>query len=254
MGLLVAIAAFSPLSPAALGPADAALGRGNPALAAARYDRIAAVHPLRSYRDEALYRAARVWSVDLDDPDQALERLHRLSRSVRTRDPERAAAVEAQIGHLQLSAKQDPVRAARAFDRAVSTAPLAAEAVAWRVAAARAWREAGELEAAERRWSVIESTHPERVGEAALALAELALTRGDAQAALGLYERAAHRLTDEVERGVAQLGIATCYERLGDLDEALAALDDADLPDPVRERRVQAVRARRDERRFTAPR
>ena len=42
----------------------------------------------------------------------------------------------------------------------------------------------------------------------------------------------------------AKLGVATTLERLGDLDEAIAEIDDSELPDEVRESRLDALRLR----------
>ena len=73
-------------------------------------------------------------------------------------------------------------------------------------------------------------------------LAQLQLIDGHIADALTLFEDVA--TGDDVRANVAKLGVATCLERLGNLDEALAELDEVDLPEAVRESRTEPMRSR----------
>jgi tetratricopeptide (TPR) repeat protein len=87
-------------------------------------------------------------------------------------------------------------------------------------------------------------THPEDLGLSELGLANVALSNGDVEGALKYYENSSSHAFDSDVASVASLGAATCLERLGNLDEALAELDAADLPDDVRASRAARIKAR----------
>jgi len=243
VALLLAALWQSPASPAALGRADADLARGDAAAAAQRYDDIARVNPLAALREEALYRAALVWEVDLRAPRQARSRLERLA--AQASDPERCAEAHVRIGKIALLSEADPGEAARHFLLARDRVPDSDQAPQRTMLAARALAEGGQLAGARALWVGLTESSPEHEGTARLALAELALTEGDAQEALALYEEAEFQVHDPAQQALARLGAATCLERLGNLDEALAELDQIELPDSVRHTRIEALRARR---------
>jgi tetratricopeptide (TPR) repeat protein len=232
----------SPFSPTALGQADAALGLGSPEIAAARYDRIAAVNPFPWVRDEALYRGAMVYAFDLNDPIEARHRLEKLARH----GPEDVlyAQIEEQIGQLLLRGEARPDEASRAFLAAYEAAPHDAAASGRLVAAARARREAGDLAEADKLWKRVAARFPELQVDALIARAELALAHDDAEAALALYETAVPAATTPDQVALSRLGAATCLERLGNIEAALAEIDTADVPADVRESRAKALRAR----------
>lgn len=231
---------MSPASPAALGRADALLGRGEVKAAADTYDAIAVDSPYPDARQEALYRGALVYALDLGDTDAARKRLHRL---VELGEPAHAADAWEQIGQLCLD-ESHPRAAGRAFQNAweiAPKAPRAAERLEW---AARARADAGDTATADQLWrDVADSYHDER-GTALLSRAEIALGDGNAEAALSLYEEANRTVTEPRLRSVAHLGISACLERLGDLDGALAAIGTGDLPADVLASRRQSLRTR----------
>jgi len=237
---LTALLWVSPASPAALGRADAMLGRGELPDAAQAYDAIAMDSPWARTRQEALYRGALVYALDLGDTDTARRRLHRL---VELGDPVRAADGWEQIGHLRLG-EQHPRAAGRAFHSAwevAPDAPRAADRLAW---AARARGEAGDTKVADRLWQDLAAGYPDHRGAALLGRAEIALGDGNPEAALSLYEDASSSLSDNDLLPVAHLGISACLERLGDLDGALAAIEAGDLPADVFASRRQSLRTR----------
>ncbi len=242
VALVAVLMWLSPLSPTALGHADAALGLGSPEVAAARYDRVALVNPFPWIRQEALYRGAMVRAVDLDEPALARERLERLATYELL--PERRAEVEEQIGQLLRDRENEPASAAAAFLDAYEAAPQAARAPDRLVAAARSKGDSGQLAEAGALWDRIAAEWPARACEASLARGELSLAGDDAQAALKSFEAAAKLAKSADQLALARLGSATCLERLGDLEGALAEIDGADLPGDIVRTRTESLRAR----------
>jgi len=242
LGLLALVVVFwwSPVSPVAIGQADALLGQGDASAAAQAYDRVAAHSPWRRVRQEALYKGALVYALELRDAEGSRERLTRLVRSGQTH---RTADAWQAIGHLRLD-QGDMRAAAQAFENAWAADSASPRAVDRLELCARARAEGGQILAAERIWKRVERDYVERSATALLARAELRLAEGDADGALALYQRAEKAAVDLNVASVARLGAATCLERMGDLDQALAAIDSLDLPDELLEARRQGILAR----------
>lgn len=239
---LAALAALwvAPISPLAMSQADLALGRGRPEVAAARYDAVARWTPFRATRAEALRRAAAVYEAELGDHESARARLEQLLE-LPLPDAERASRL-AEVGDLWAFDRKF-ARAANALKASVEADPDAAEAAARMVRMARAFGEANLIGKAKRQWAALADEHPPWKSRANLGLAELHLATGEIPQALSLYrEVAAHGADDE--RAIAKLGESVCLERLGDLDQALAAIDGTDLPDGVRRSRERSLIAR----------
>ena len=76
-----------------------------------------------------------------------------------------------------------------------------------------------------------------------LGLGTVGLYVGKPSRALRPFQLATRSAVPEIARA-ARLGLATCYEQLGELEGALAELDQSDLPDSLRERRKAALRER----------
>lgn len=232
----------TPLSPSALGRADAALGLGDPREAAERYDAVAAFNPIPSIREEALYRASMVYAVDLRDPVEARKRLDQLVR--KSPEGERLAEVYDTIGQLAIDVERRPDAAARAFLGAYEAAPKHERASERLTAAARARGEAGDVEGAADLWDLAQKRFPELRTQALLAQGELRLSAGDAEGALPLYDLATDSAKEPDQKAVARLGAAACMERLGNLEGAISELDASDLPSEVRVTRTERLRAR----------
>lgn len=231
----------SPASPAALWRADVALGHGRAFDATVIYDAIARSNPLPWVRAEALERAALTWSVELQDATEARIRLER--RLYQTMpDNERADLLE-RIGQLLLL-DGEQLEAARRFREAHDIAPFVPGGPERLAKAARTAAGAGDLDLAARLYRRLGQTHPEDRARAELGLANVALAQGELEVALESYQEAAGHAFDADVASVASLGAATCLERLGKLDEALAELAAADLPDAVRASRAARIKAR----------
>jgi tetratricopeptide (TPR) repeat protein len=230
----------SPAAPGALARADAALARGDVAGALSAYEAVATWHPFESTRAEAALRAAAVEQVERDDPAAARHRLHAFLAD----DPSNPWAAEAWARLGDLSAATQPNTAANAYEHAYDADPRAPGAADRLAAAADAWRAAGQRAAAFRAWDRLVAASPDHRAAAWLNEAAWLLADGDAERALTLYEKSAGIAADAPSRQAARLGEAACHERLGEADEALGALDEADLPEAVAQPRAASLRAR----------
>lgn len=231
----------SPASPAALWRADVMLGHGEALEASEVYDAIARSNPLPRVRALALERSALTWSVELGDAHEARLRLEqRLFQNMD--DAERADLLD-RIGQL-LVLEGEQLEASRRFREAHDIAPYLPAGPERLAKAARSAAIAGDLDLSARLWRRMGQTHPEDLGLSELGLANVALSNGDVEGALKYYESASNHAFDSDVASVASLGAATCLERLGNLDEALAELDAADLPDAVHASRAARIKAR----------
>ena len=231
---------LAPVSPLAMSQADVALGQGRPVRAATVYDAVSKYTPFASTRAEALRRAAAVHAAELNDPRGARLRLERLlDEPLHTRE---RADVLARMGQLWLQERR-PGKAAAAIQMAVVMDPESHDTPARMALAARAYGDAGRDEDANEQWARLADEFPAWRGRANLGRAELNLARRQIPAARHLFEDVVeHGMPDE--QAAARLGISVCLEKLGDLDNALAAIDLAELPEDVRRSRTNALRAR----------
>ena len=240
--VLSLIGLSSPISPTALSWADASLRDGDPIEATLRYDNIAAWNPLRTHREAALYRSAKIWSLELGDSAQARMRLSTLAE--RSDDPTLRASVWEEIGHLFLNEERNPVAAASAYRMAFLASQDDPGAVNRLKLQASALAESGRMKESLRSWRRIGEKYPDQKGKSAIAMAQIRLSQGDAQGALSLYEDAIPLASSAADAELARLGATTCLETLGNLDQALAEFDQRDLPHDVREARQDGIRAR----------
>ncbi|MBX2797259.1 MAG: hypothetical protein KTR31_06325 [Myxococcales bacterium] len=240
-GCALAFLWFHPASPIALWRGDVAMGNGRPLAAVAAYDAVGTAHPAAAVRAEALRRSALVWAIELDRPDEARLRYEWLL-PLPMEHAQRADVLD-HLGRLLV----DEARFSEAAQRLREShdlnpeAPRAADRL---VRAAQAAAAAGQAKEAERIWRRLARKHPALAARAHLGRGHLRLQRGDAVGALALYELAEDSSFDPDVASVASLGVATCLERLGDLDNALLQLDDADLPSRIRAQRRSSIRAR----------
>jgi len=237
---------LSPVSPMALSQGDVAVGNGQPDVAVARYDQVARYSPFRSLREEALWRGAMVSAVDLGDDKGALKRFRTLLAHMP--DSEHAAEAWDQIGHLLIARDQRNADAGVAFGHSFRIAPGDAQADQRLTRSAHSYAEANLLVRSDRAYEQLARTFPELKARSLIGRAENEMLRKNIQEALALYEDAIPHANDANVRAVARFGAASCLERLGNLDEAIAALDSADVPTEVSERRRTGISNRRDAR------
>lgn len=225
----VAVLWQSPVSPGAVDHGDVLYGTGQPRQAVAHWNLVGRWHPLRTARVRALQRAATVAAIDLDDRGLARESLRLLLEDEALTGAVKADAWE-RLGHLEWTSFDDAEAAAAAFDLAWRAAPEDPRAGERLVQAARARTDATPGREALRAWERVATRVPSDKALARLAQGALLLSGGDERAALDAYEEAMALTKDPALQQAARLGAATCKERLGDLEAALADLDAADLP------------------------
>jgi len=239
---LLAVGVPHPAAPWALSYADAALSSGRPEQAVLRYQATATRHPSAAIRREARRRAALVYATQLMRPADARHQLEALLAT--TGEPEARAALLESIGELLLE-EGEPAGAAARFQGAAAAAPASHRAGRRLLRAAYTLADARRDKQASAMFRRVLRDHPALKGEAELAWGNLNLRRGRVEQALTRYEAAIASTYDPNVLDVARLGRTTCLERLGDLDSALAALEEVhDLSDDVREQREASMRSR----------
>ena len=233
--------ALSPASQAGLAFGDLLIGLSMPAAAVTHYDYVAERNTDPALRAAALRRSTAIWSLELGDRIEARKRLFTLSEL--GVDPAEAASIHAEIGAL-FDEQQRPRQAARHYQKAHDLHPEGAVAASRLVRAAEILQREGLDTRALQAWSQLAKTHSKQRTRADVGRAQIYLAQGDEQRALGLFERAEAGSQDIA--ALSRLGAATCLERLGNLDEALAALDASDLPSDVLELRASEIIDRAD--------
>lgn len=227
---------YSPLSPVAMQLADAEIASSTYEESFARYESIARVHWSMTVRDRALKRASMLHRLE-GASDDDLFRLMELVES-----SEQQAMIQAELGYFYLSMDQ-PSDGASWLEKAQQTSPELPEAGDRLLAAARAREAASQLVKAEKVYERLGKRYKVLGAQADIGLAELLLAAGKARSAKRHFERAARRAKTDDLKALAQFGMATCLERMGDLEEALAEMDALDLPTRMLDQRRDGIRA-----------
>ncbi len=224
--------------PLALGRAEAALGLGFADRAARSYAALGRrASPVRAH---ALERAAQVHELERNDHRAARRLL--LRRLALGGSPAELARIRERLATSFL-ADRELRRAAIQFAAAHDADPEGPRAAALLTRAAELRWANGEAHKARTLWNELMELHPDHAGRAQLGLGEIALGQGRPAAALSPFQKAS-RSSDPAIASAARLGLAACYERLGELDGALAELDQAALPYGVWARRQAGLRDR----------
>lgn len=236
----VAALLIAPVSPLAAGLAEADLGRGLADDAAAAYVRLARASTEPEVRIHALEQAARVHELERNDREEA-RRLLQLRLSLGG-TPAELAAVREELAESHLADRQ-VVEASQQFVAAHDADPEGERAPELLARAAELRVVSEEPGKARALWGRVIQLHPSHASRANLGLGSLALAQNRPAMALSPFQ-AASRSPDPDIAKAARLGLAACYERLGELDGALAELDQSSLPIDVRERRKAGLRDR----------
>lgn len=231
----------SPMLPGGLQLGDAALGLGRPDLAARQYERVTRWSPFLSITRRALERSAMVHAVELGNPVRARRDLEWLTRL--TADPVDRARLKERVGYLLLEERQ-PLEAARLLRESAEACRHCSQAPLRLARAAEIAAAHGDPELAHQLFDAVAADWPVWRARAHVGRAQILLRQGRVLEALALFEDASEHTFDADLQTVATLGAATCLERLGNLDQALAELDEADLPDQVRDTRRRGMTAR----------
>lgn len=233
-----------PTSPLAPGRAELLLGQGLADDAATAFYELGVRASDASVRVESLERAATVQQLELSDHAEA-RRLLKLRLSLGS-EPAELAALREEIAETHL-AERDLLGAARQYI-AAHDANVDSD-TSWRLLAraAELFTASDNPGRARATWRSLMQRHPDHAGRANLGLGQIALASGRTTAALPPFQ-AASKASDQDVAKAARLGLAACYERLGELDGALAELDLSSLPYSVRERRKAGLRERANTR------
>lgn len=233
-GLVAGALLLAPASPLMLGRADAELGRGHPGAAVAYYEQVAVTSPVLSLRKDAWRRAARVYELELDQPAEARMALGQLlALGVEADEKGRVHEQLAELHLHERNAKAAALQYRLAWDADPSDPNRLVRAAELRTSE-------NEFNRARALWNRLRKEAPEWAPRANFGLGELALTQGRPAQAMRPFQLAARSKGSDVA-SAARLGLAVVYERLGELDGAMAELDQADLPDDLHQRRKSAL-------------
>lgn len=216
---------IGPWAPWALQRADTLAITGKTERAIAAYERVGTFNLSEEDRAEALYRGAIVAAAEGGQHERAVSLLARLADQHPdfARTPEALARMGALLGN-DLGA---PARGAAAYLRAVEAAPRDPAAPEWLLEAANLAELAGSRQQA---WILRQRAadqFPEMAPRAWSAMARMKLRGGDAAGASALYSRVLDSgYSTQQDREVASLGLSFCLEDLGQLEAAVAELDE----------------------------
>jgi len=244
--LLVVLFAATPASPWALHRADARLGAGDLTGAVDAYQSVARWSAWPGQAREATWRAANLAASGAGEPLQA-RRLYRTFLKSWPDDP-RIAQTRLSLARLEWLDFGRPDRAARQYTWAVRESPDAPEAADWLQRAGDAWLRADRPKQARAAWKRLIAEHPDAAPGAHLSLSRLDLVEGEVERAYDHFQSAAVQRSRGPESTLARLGMSLCLEQLGDLEAALAELDEVsdELPHDVwKERRERLIERRR---------
>jgi len=246
MAVVVAWIVFwvSPISPVALDRTAARAAAGDAEGAVAAYLDQANAYGRTSSRGEALWRAAVITHVTLEQPERAADLLETLIE--RYPEHKRVVDAHARMGLIHRHHDGDPIRAGMRWVAAASVDPAHPEAGRWMLDAGLAFADAGDVEHALSALQVA-SSRPQQAVAAWLAQGRLQLQSDPAQA-YSDYDAAFRAGADGEARRLAHLGMATALEYLDRREAALAELDEVvgeGEADAALKRRHNRLRARR---------
>ena len=244
MGLLVAFF-FVPSSPGMMLRANFIHGMGCVKSAVAVYDTVAEKGLTVSQRSTALKRSAVLYDVALNKDEESLIRWKRYAQT--NTDVEAQAYAWSQVAELYANMEDASVASAKAFEKAAERTQQDEDAVRHWMAASEQWLLASNSREATLIWTKIADNYSAHRSQAYVALGQWHLGVGRSEQALTWFERSVETALTEDQRGLAKIGVAICLERLGNLDEAIAELDEADFPEDVRHVRRRKMLERSDQ-------
>ena len=213
--------------------------------AVSAYDAVAEHSLLVSQQRAALKRSALLHDVALKDSVGALTRWSRLAK-MSVDDASRAHAWS-RVGELYARSGESASRSAIAFEKAAAVSQQDEDAVNHWMAASEQWLLASNSRKASKIWMQIAEDYSSHRTEAYVALGQWHLSQGRSEQAFTWFERSVETAVTDDQRGLAKIGVAICLERLGNLDEAIAELDEADFPEDVRHVRRRKMMERSDQ-------
>ena len=235
---------MSPMSPGALDRTASRAAAGDASGAVEAYLSQADAYGRSASKGEALWRAAVITHVTLNQPESAVELLETLI--VRYPNHQRVVEAHARMGMIHRHHHGDPIRAGMRWVAAASVDPGHEDAGRWMLDAGLAFADAGDVENALAALEVAAS-RPQQAVASWLAQGRLQL-RSDPAQAYSNYDAAFRSGAEGEARRLAHLGMATALEYLDRREAALAELDEVvedGEADAALKRRRNRLRARR---------
>jgi len=220
--LLVGVG-IGPWSPLALDRVDRALTQGQPEAALRVCQRIARFSPFPGRRDEARYRAALILASRDGRAGEALVLLRGLLR-----DGPRGETLQGETLALTARVLESAGQLERAARRYEERAALGPESGPWLLSAASAWERAGRERKALLILGHVAATGGPEKARAELAMGRIFLGTGDPAGAYAHYSAVLALGPGPDELRLARLGQALALDALGQAEQAVAALDEAD--------------------------
>lgn len=229
-----------PGSPLQLIRADQFLVQGDVDRALALYQNESKMGWTQSHRRFAHERVASIFSVEKDKEQSAAQEWETLANQSGTDARERARYWTNAATHYVIDGTA-PDRAAEAFLQAAQSTGTDAESASLAWMAGQQWLRSGSPERAEKIWIDVSSAGPVYRSKALLSLGKLNLGLGHTEEALSWFEDAVNSAKTDAQRVNAKMGVQISLERLGNLDEAIAELNETGLSEALRDVRAQKM-------------
>lgn len=185
-------------------------------------------------------RVASVLSLEKNKEKEAAEAWEALAKNTVVGDENRSRYWANAATHYVISGTELE-RAAMAFTRAAKNSRSEEDAAQLALLAGHQWLRSGSSDAAERAWVRVSHQYPEYRSEALVSLGKLNLGLGQTEEALSWFEDSVDAAKTEAQRLNGKMGVQISLERLGNLDEAIAELNETGLSEALRDVRTQKI-------------
>jgi tetratricopeptide (TPR) repeat protein len=220
---LLLTAGLGPYTPLALDRAEGAIARGELSEALEGCEQVSRWGLLPRWRAQAHYRKATLHARWLDQPGVAAAELRAMLREG-PGDP----TLEALGLQLLAESLERRGRHRRAAERYEQLARISPQPAPWLEAAALAWERAGRPDRALLRQAALPLHSAEHGAHAALAMGRITLGAGRTDKAYAYYAQALAADSNADHSHLARLGMAMALDAMGQHEQALAELDEAE--------------------------
>jgi len=237
---IATIGLYQPGSPLQLSRADHFLIQGNVDRALELYQQEVEAGWTTYQRRVAHERMASVLSLEKNKERAAAEEWESLAQ-LTTSDGSNPARYWTNAATHYVIDGTVPERAARAFTMAAKSSASEEESASLALLAGQQWVRSGSTDEAERVWVHISNQYPSHRSDALSSLGKLSLGLGHTEEALTWFEDAVDAARNEAQRLNGKMGVQMSLERLGNLDEAIAELNETGLSEALRDVRTQKM-------------
>jgi tetratricopeptide (TPR) repeat protein len=220
---LLLTAGLGPFTPLTVDRAEHALARGDLTAAIAHCERAARWGLLPRWRALAHYRLATLHARYDGKPGMAVAELRAVLRED-AGDPGLEGLALQLLAEVH-EAQGNHRRAAERYEQLARGAPQPAP---WLHAAALAWERAGRPDRALLRQAAVPLHDPDQSAQARLAMGRISLGVGRADKAYACYAAARDEASSDEQTRLARLGMAMALDAMGQSEQALAELDEAE--------------------------